>query len=90
MTVSFTNNWKNILDKLRNVLRTEFKGALPVYIGKEGSEGSQYIRLDPVASEWMDEMAQAETREIAEQIKNLTENKFPISWKYLVGEGYAK
>ena len=63
MTVSFTNNWKNILDKLRNVLRTEFKGALPVYIGKEGSEGSQYIRLDPVASEWMDEMAQAETRE---------------------------
>ena len=36
------------------------------------------------------EDAQAETREIAEQIKNLTENKFPISWKYLVGEGYAK
>ena len=36
------------------------------------------------------EDAQAETRAIAEQIKNLTENKFPISWKYLVGEGYAK
>ena len=34
--------------------------------------------------------AQAETRDIAQQINNLTENLFPISWKYLVGEGYAK
>ena len=51
MPVTFTNNWKNILDKLRNILRTEFKGALPVYIGDEGQEGSQYVRLDPVGSE---------------------------------------
>ena len=33
MAVTFTNNFKNILDKLRNVLRTEFKGTLPIYIG---------------------------------------------------------
>ena len=51
MAVSFTNNFKNILDKLRNVLRTEFKGTLPVYIGHEQKEqGNQYLRLDPVGS----------------------------------------
>ena len=38
MAVSFTNNFKNILDKLRNILRTEFKGALPVYIGHESEQ----------------------------------------------------
>ena len=26
MAVNFTNNWKNILDKLESVLETEFKG----------------------------------------------------------------
>ena len=51
MAVTFTNNWKNILDKLRSILRTEFKGALPVYIGEEGSEGTQFVRLDPIGSE---------------------------------------
>jgi hypothetical protein len=35
MAVNFTNNFTNILNKLRNVLRTEFKGTLPVYIGHE-------------------------------------------------------
>ena len=63
MAVSFTNNWKNILDKLRSVLRTEFKGAVPVFIGDEGQEGTQYIRIDPIGSEWLNEMAQAESRE---------------------------
>jgi hypothetical protein len=51
MAVSFTNNFKNILDKLRNILRTEFKGTLPVYIGHEQKEvATQYLRLDPVGS----------------------------------------
>ena len=63
MPVTFTNNWKNILDKLRNILRTEFKGALPVYIGDEGQEGSQYVRLDPVGSELLEYMVSSETRE---------------------------
>ncbi len=48
---TFENNWKNILEKLRNILRSEFKGALPVYIGDEGQEGTQFIRLDPISSE---------------------------------------
>lgn len=60
---TFTNNWKNILDKLRNILRNEFKGALPVYIGDEGSEGTQYLRLDPIASELTEYSVNGETRE---------------------------
>ena len=38
----------------------------------------------------MKEDAQAETRIIAEQINKLTKEIFPVSWKYLVGEGHAK
>ena len=64
MAVTFTNNFKNILDKLRNILRTEFKGALPVYIGHESVQASsQFVRLDPVGSELTDYMVNAETRE---------------------------
>ena len=63
MAVTFTNNWKNILDRLRSVLRDEFKGALPVYIGEESSEGTQYLRLDPVSSELLEYNINSETRE---------------------------
>ena len=63
MPVTFTNNWQNILDKLRNILRTEFKGALPVYIGDEGQEGSQFLRLDPVGSELTEYSVNSEMRE---------------------------
>ena len=64
MAVSFTNNWKNILDKLRNVLRTEYGGSLPVYIGAEDSNvGTQYIRLDPIGSELIEYNITSETRE---------------------------
>ena len=51
MAITFVNNWKNILDKLRSVLREEFKKAIPVYIGDEDiRNSSQYIRLEPVSS----------------------------------------
>ena len=63
MAVTFTNNWKNILDKLRSILRTEFKGALPIYIGEEGSEGTQFVRLDPVGSEMLEYNVTSESRE---------------------------
>jgi len=64
MPVSFTNNFKDILDKLRNILRTEFKGALPVYIGHESAQAStQFVRLDPVGSELISYMSSAELRE---------------------------
>ena len=64
MPVTFTNNFKNILDKLRNVLRTEFKGTLPIYIGHEQKErGNQYLRLDPVGSTLNEYNTTSEMRE---------------------------
>ena len=64
MAITFTNNFKNILDKLRNILRTEFKGALPVYIGHESAQASsQFVRLDPVGSELTEYSVNGELRE---------------------------
>ena len=64
MAVTFTNNWKNILDKLRSVLRTEYGGTLPVYIGaEETNAGTQFIRLEPVGSELSEYNTNSETRE---------------------------
>ena len=69
MPINFTNNYKNILDKLRNVLRTEFKGTLPVYIAHEQKEqGSQYLRLDPVGSELIEYNTTSELREFTVDI----------------------
>ena len=64
MPIAFTNNWKNILDKLRRVLRDEYGNTLPVYIGDEDSlAGSQYIRLEPASSELVQQNVGYETRE---------------------------
>ena len=64
MPVNFTNNFTNILNKLRNTLRTEFKGTLPVYIGHEQKEqGNQYLRLDPVGSTLSEYNVNGEIRE---------------------------
>ena len=50
MPTTFTNNFKNILDKLKDVFRVEFKGALPTYVGKDEPQGTQYLRLVPIGS----------------------------------------
>ena len=64
MAVSFTNNWKNILDKLRNILRTEYGNTLPIFVGDEDSAASsQYIRLDPQGSELSEYSVTSEMRE---------------------------
>jgi len=64
MAITFTNNFKNILDQLRFVLRTEFKGALPIYIGHETKEVStQYLRLDPIGSTLSEYSVSSEMRE---------------------------
>ena len=66
MPVTFTNNWKNILDKLQSVLKTEFKNALPVYVGEVNEKaGSQYLRLDPVGTELLEYNVSSETREFS-------------------------
>ena len=33
MAITPINNWKNILDKLKNKLRSEFGNTLPVFVG---------------------------------------------------------
>jgi len=65
MATSFTNNWKNILDKLQSLLRAEFGNTLPVYIGENEKAGSQYLRLEPKGSDLVDYMTNSETREFS-------------------------
>ena len=60
---TFENNWKNILDKLRSVLRTEYGNTVPVFIGEDSNAGNQYIRLDPQGSELMEYAVTSEMRE---------------------------
>ena len=64
--VTFTNNWKNILDKLESVLETEFKGALPVYKGDSVPKGvNQALQLIPTGSVLSDYNVTSETREFS-------------------------
>ena len=66
MATSFTNNWKNILDKSENVFRTEFGNALPVYTAEVNEKvGSQYLRFDPSGSELVEYTTNSETREFS-------------------------
>ena len=68
--VNFTNNWKNILDKLESVLETEFKGALPVYKGKDIPKGvNQGLQLTPTGSVLTDYNATSETREFSVTVR---------------------
>jgi len=70
MAVNFTNNWKNILDKLESILETEFKGALPVYKGKEVPKGiNQAVQLIPIGSVLTDYNATSETREFSVTVR---------------------
>ena len=63
MAVTFTNNWKNILDKLESLLRAEFKGAMPIYRGSKSRAGNQFLRLIPQSSELTEYSVSSEMRE---------------------------
>ena len=66
MAVTFTNNWKNILDKLESILETEFKGALPVYKGNSVPKGvNQALQLIPTGSVLSEYNVTSETREFS-------------------------
>ena len=66
MATSFTNNWKNILDKLQSTIRSEFKNTLPTYRGfDDDPAGSQYLRLIPIGSDLLEYNATSETREFS-------------------------
>lgn len=65
MPTSFTNNWKNILDKLESIFKTEFKGSLKVYTGASVDAGNQYLRIDPTGSDLIEYNVSSETREFS-------------------------
>jgi len=64
MAVTFTNNFKNILDKLESIIESEFKGALPVYKGNTVPKGvNQALKLVPTGSVLTEYNTNSETRE---------------------------
>ena len=68
--VTFTNNWKLILDKLESILETEFKGALPVYKGNSVPKGvNQALQIIPTGSTLLDYNVTSETREFSIQVR---------------------
>ena len=70
MAVTFTNNWKNILDKLESILETEFKGALPVYKGNTVLKGvNQALQIIPTGSVLSEYNATSETREFSVTVR---------------------
>ena len=70
MAVTFTNNWKNILDKLESIFESEFKGALPVYKGNSIPSGvNQAVQLIPTGSVLSGYSANSETREFSVQVR---------------------
>ena len=63
MPVTFANNFKNILDKLESIIKTEFKGTLPTCVGYEKMHGSQYLRIVPESSSLVSFMTDSEERQ---------------------------
>tara|TARA_Y100000004_G_scaffold79743_1_gene89604 strand:+ start:58 stop:498 length:441 start_codon:yes stop_codon:yes gene_type:complete len=68
--VTFTNNYKNILDKLESIIESEFKGAMPVYKGSSIPKGiNQALQLIPQGSNLLEYNATSETREFTIEIR---------------------
>ena len=63
MPTTFTNNFQNILDKLKSVIRTEFGATLPAYVGIDEPQGTQYLRLVPIGSVLSEYNVSSELRE---------------------------
>ena len=64
MPITPEDTYTKILNKLKNLLRTEFKNALPVYVGNEKQvSGTQYLRLEPKGSEQTGQLTAGEIRE---------------------------
>ncbi len=69
MAISYNPNWQDLLDQLQSKLRTEFKNALPVYVGASNEKaGTQYLRISPRRSDLIGLMSSSETREFTVDI----------------------
>ena len=63
MPVTYTNNLKNISDKLQNLFRSEFGASLPAYLGEGEYAGSQFLKILYNSSELIERNVELETRE---------------------------
>ena len=63
MAVTYTNNWKNIADKLQNKLRGEFSGSLSVYVGEGDHAGNHFLKILPESNEVLERYVKGELRE---------------------------
>ena len=69
MSLEFQNNWKNIIDKLIQIFRKEFKNTLSVYTGEINEKlGSRYLRIDPMGNDLIEFNGFNQTREYAMDI----------------------
>ena len=66
MAVTYSNNWKNILDKLESVIESEFGSSLPVYRGISIPKGAtQALQLIASGSTLSEFFSNGETREFS-------------------------
>lgn len=66
MATTFTNNWKNIIDKLVSLFRAEFKGTMPIIIGsEEQTTNSQFLRIIPESTSLVENNITSELREFS-------------------------
>jgi hypothetical protein len=64
MAITPEDTYTLLLNKLKSLFRSEFKNALPTYVGhKSKVVGSQYLRLDPMGSELSEMLTHGEVRE---------------------------
>ena len=68
MAVTYTNNWKNIADKLQNKFRTEFSGSLSVYVGEGDYSGNHFLKILPESNEVLERYVKGELREYTFQL----------------------
>ena len=68
MAVTYTNNWKNIADKLQSKLRSEFGGALAVYVGEGDYAGNHFLKILPESNEVLERYVKGELREYTFQL----------------------
>ena len=68
MAVTYTNNWKNIADKLRSKLINEFGGALTVYVGEGDYAGNHFLKILPQSNEVLERYLKGELREYTFQL----------------------
>ena len=63
MAITFTNNWKNIADKLQSKFRSEFGGALSVYVGEGDHAGNHFLKILPESTELSERYIVGELRQ---------------------------